>query len=188
MDFLHDALLESNPLYLFFFICISLPVQKSVWVFTAMEMRTSYRCVRMDREGGVTDMALGECTSVWDGRCCVSVCCALICALGLMRYRCRSVRFNTGEGEMEKDGERRERWRWTKGRELASVRGREVEAEWKHIQSRLYKKSTQRTAGSNIHIYRYNRLAGLVRRRLDYLKCVIQSLVQRLLKTHCLYP
>lgn len=139
-------------------------------------------------KGGVTDMALGECTSVWDGRCCVSVCCALICALGLMRYRCRSVRFNTGEGEMEKDGERRERWRWTKGRELASVRGREVEAEWKHIQSRLYKKSTQRTAGSNIHIYRYNRLAGLVRRRLDYLKCVIQSLVQRLLKTHCLYP
>lgn len=59
--------------------------------------------MRMDGEGGVTDMALGECTSVWDGRCCVSVCCFDLCPrLDAIQMQKCSVQHGRG-----RDGKRR---------------------------------------------------------------------------------
>lgn len=123
-----------------------------------------------------TQMAWGECMSVWDGQCCVCVC---VYALWFMPWAwcdtaaavCGSIRERERETEREVKMEKINKWK------------SEVEAEWKvaerQIRSRLCKKRTRQTAASNARIYHHNRLAGPPRRRLDYL---------RRIQTHCLCP
>lgn len=120
------------PLYLFFFICISLAVQKSVWVFAAIEMSTSYRCVRAR-----------VCVSVWVSKlkwleesawvCGMSsvVCGALWFMPSARRDTAAAVRGSIQKGSYGKRGGVEEMERKTKVRKLVCGRGRETDDKWK---------------------------------------------------------